>query len=171
MGINLTERRDTITRAWRLTGSPARRVADYAEMTIVPGAALVVEVPSENDRRARDIGLRLENWARWATAPGQRIASSQTGAICDRLRRAEFGEEQVNGERRRVDEDDALMIERTMRHLSSQHRLLLWYCYIKQAQPGEVCRRMSIPHQPVTQFIEIFRAAQEAVELLSGTAV
>lgn len=59
-----------------------------------------------------------------------------------------------------------MLIERTMRHLTTQHRLLLWYCYIQNARPKIVCRRMSIPQQPATQFVAIFRAAQEAVEKL-----
>lgn len=114
----------------------------------------------------KDIGLRLENWARWATAPGSRIAASQTGAICDRLRRAELGDQAASGERRKIDEPDALLLELNMRHLITQHRLLLWYCYIQNARPEVVCRRLSIPHRPATEFVAIFRAAQAAIELL-----
>lgn len=114
----------------------------------------------------KDIGLRLENWARWATGPGIRIAASQTAAICDRLRRNAIGEAPASGERRKIDEVDAVLIERNMQHLTTQHRLLLWYCYIKNAAPEVVCRRMSIPQQPATQFVAIFRAAQAGIESL-----
>lgn len=164
----MIERRDTITRAWRSKEAPVQHLVEYAEVAAAPRPSLPPPaVPSpQEERRARDIGLRLENWARWATAAGPRVASSQTGAICDRLRRAELGDEQVSGERRKIDEVDALTIERSMPHLTTQHRLLLWYCYIKQAQPGEVCRRMSIPQQPAITFVSLFRAAQAAVELL-----
>lgn len=125
------------------------------------------------DHERRDIGLRLENWSRWATfTPGGRVHASQTGAICDRLRREALGDAAGHGERRTVDEADALLIERAMRHVDNRTRMLLYWCYIKQAQPEVVCRKMSIAHRPATVFVEQFRQAQAAVESLlnKGTA-
>jgi DNA-directed RNA polymerase specialized sigma24 family protein len=115
----------------------------------------------------RDIGSRLENWARWSTANERRPASSPTAAFCDRLRREALGDtSKAPDERRRIDEEDALAIERAMRHLTTQHRMLLWWCYIRQAQPEVVCRKMSIAHKPATVFVNLFRQAQGAVESL-----
>jgi len=118
------------------------------------------------DHERRDIGLRLENWSRWATAGTRTIGVSPTGAYCDRLRREALGDEPKQGERRQVDEADALLIERAMPKLDTRTRMLLYWCYIKQAQPEVVCRKMSIAHRPATVFVEQFRQAQAAVESL-----
>lgn len=115
-----------------------------------------------NDRR--DIGSRLENWARWATlTSGPVAAASQTGAICERLRKAELGSAGSNDERRKIDEDDALLLEMGMRKLKTFDRLLLWWCYIDQARPEVVCRKLSIPRQPPSEFVRLFRTAQGAI--------
>lgn len=122
------------------------------------GAAALTE-------QRRDIGSRLENWARWATInSGPVAAASQTGAICERLRKAELGSAGSSDERRRIDEDDALLLELGMRRLRTFDRLLLWWCYIDQAPPHVVCRKLSIPHRPATQFLQAFRAAQLSIE-------
>lgn len=118
------------------------------------------------DHERRDIGLRLENWSRWATAGTRTIGVSPTGAYCDRLRREALGDEPKQGDRRQVDEADALLIERAMRHVDNRTRMLLYWCYIKQAQPEVVCRKMSIAHRPATVFVEQFRQAQTAVQYL-----
>lgn len=114
----------------------------------------------------RDIGWRLENWARVVTAAGPRVAASQTGAVCERLRRATEGTATTTGERRIVDEADAWRLENGMRELSTKHRTLLWWCYIKNAMPEVVCRKMGIPHRPATEFVQAFRDAQAAIELI-----
>lgn len=116
----------------------------------------------------RDIGWRLENWARVVTAGGPRVAASQTGAICDRLRRAVEGTAPLTGERRTLDEADAWAIEAGMRELSTKHRILLYWCYIKNARPEIVCNRMGIPSRPATDFVETFRQAQAAIESIVG---
>jgi len=110
----------------------------------------------------RDIGSRLENWAR-VYRDTYRAGISPTGAYCDQLRREALGETpQV--ERRRVDDADAALLERGMRELETKHRMLLYWCYIKQADPNVVCRRLSIAHRPATVFVGVFRAAQRAIE-------
>ncbi|QGZ42704.1 hypothetical protein IP92_05765 [Pseudoduganella flava] len=114
----------------------------------------------------RDIGWRLENWARVVADDARRPASSQTGAICDRMRKAAEGTAPTSIDRRQVDEADAWLIERTMPQLPLNHRLMLWWCYIRMAQPEVVCRKMGIPHRPATEFVEKFRAAQAAIEAL-----
>ncbi len=114
----------------------------------------------------RDIGWRLENWARVVTAGGPRVAASQTGAICDRLRRAVEGTAPASGERRTLDDADGWAIEAGMRELQTKHRILLWWCYIQNASPEMVCRKMGIPHRPATEFVGTFRAAQAAIECI-----
>ena len=118
------------------------------------------------EQERRDIGLRMENWSRWATAGARTIGVSPTGAYCDRLRREALGDEPKQGDRRQVDEADALLIERAMPKLDNRNRMLLYWCYIKQAQPEVVCRKMSIAHRPATVFVEQFRQAQAAVQCL-----
>ena len=116
----------------------------------------------------RDIGSRLEIWARWATlTTGPVSAASQTGAICERLRKAELGSAGGSDERRKVDEDDALLLELAMRKLKTFDRLLLWWCYIDQARPEVVCRKLSIPRHPATEFMRLFRSAQTSIESAS----
>lgn len=122
------------------------------------------------DHERRDIGLRLENWSRWATAGTRTIGVSPTGAYCDRLRREALGDDPKQGDRRQVDEADALLIERAMPKLDTRTRMLLYWCYIKQAQPEVVCRKMSIAHRPATVFVEQFRQAQAAIETLLDVA-
>lgn len=111
----------------------------------------------------RDIGWRLENWAR-VYRDTHRAGISPTGAFCDQLRREAEGEAPQQQDRRKVDEADAALIERGMRDLETKHRMLLWWCYIKQAEPNVVCRCMHIAHRPATVFVGVFRAAQAAIE-------
>jgi hypothetical protein len=110
----------------------------------------------------RDIGSRLENWAR-VYRDTYRVGISPTGAFCDQLRREAEGEK-AQTERRKVDEADAALLERGMRELETKHRLLLYWCYMRQAMPEVVCRKVSIAHRPATVFIGVFRDAQRAIE-------
>jgi DNA-directed RNA polymerase specialized sigma24 family protein len=111
----------------------------------------------------RDIGSRLENWARvFQDRPRQGI--SPTAAFCDQLRREAEGDAAVSPERRKIDEADAHAIERGMRELETKHRLILWWCYIRGAQMEVVCRKVGISHRPATIFINLFRDAQRAIE-------
>jgi len=165
----LTERRTTITRTWRAPGAPARRQDDMVEIGPVPrqdaGARPAPPAPGRPDSERREIGSRLENWARWATAAGYpTAAASQTGAICERLRKAEEGSAGASEERRQIDEADALLLEVGMRELETFDRLLLWWCYIDQARPEVVCRKLSIPRHPATEFVRLFRSAQSNIE-------
>jgi DNA-directed RNA polymerase specialized sigma24 family protein len=110
----------------------------------------------------RDIGSRLENWGR-VYRTSRTIGVSATGAYCDQLEREANGEK-PSGERRKVDEVDAAIIERAMRLLSRRDRQLLKLCYVDQAEPHVVCRKLSIAHRPATVFVTAFRGAQVAVE-------
>jgi hypothetical protein len=122
----------------------------------------------------KDIGLRLENWARWCMSSGGRTsADCMTGAICESLRKNALGDvwsgHQVRDE---TNNKDAIAIERGMRQLSIEQRLLLYWTYIAQARPEVVCRKLSIPMRGwgefgegrMDEFIARFRAAQEAIE-------
>lgn len=116
----------------------------------------------------RDIGSRLENWAR-VYRDTYRAGISPTGAFCDHLRREALGE-LPQAERRKVDEADARLIEVGMRELETKHRLLLYWCYIRQAMPEVVCRKVSIAHRPATVFVNLFRQAQAAIEAAAPRA-
>lgn len=112
----------------------------------------------------RDIGARLENWSAWCNGRlSPRAAVCATGAMCEQLRRDAQGG-LPGGHRCEVNENDALAIERAMRDLTQQHRDLLKYCYIKGDRPEIVCKKLNIPVRPVATFVEIFHAAQAAVE-------
>jgi hypothetical protein len=111
----------------------------------------------------RDIGSRLENWAR-VYRDTIRQGTSPTAAFCDHLRREAEGDTSASPERRKIDEADAHAIERGMRELETKYRLILWWCYIKQAQPEVVCRKVGIAHRPATVFVNLFRQAQAAIE-------
>jgi hypothetical protein len=160
--MQMIERREKVTLNWRPRGQPARRVDDFAE---IPHLAIAPVTPKVEPER-REIGLRLENWARWATETDRTIGSSGTAKMIDRAKREAGIVEERSGERRHIDEADALLLERAMRDLDTSHRMLLWWCYIRQAQPEVVCRKMNIAHRPATVFIDQFRQAQGAVETL-----
>lgn len=115
---------------------------------------------TDNDRR--DIGSRLENWAR-VYRPQRQIGVSPTGKFCDQLQREAEGE-RPGGERRKVDQVDAEAIEHAMRLLSWRDRNMLVLCYIEQKRPEAVCRVLGLSHRPATVFINAFRQAQGAVE-------
>lgn len=117
---------------------------------------------TESERR--DIGARLENWAR-VYRPQRTIGVSPTAAFCDHLKREALGGV-ATGERRKPDEADAEAIERAMRLLSHRDRLMLKLCYIDQERPEAVCRKLSLSHRPATIFVNAFRKAQGAVEAI-----
>jgi len=114
----------------------------------------------------RDIGSRLENWGR-VYRPSRTIGVSATAAFCDQLEREANGEK-PSAERRKVDEADAQVIEHAMRLLSHRDRQLLKLCYVDQAEPHVVCRKLSIAHRPATVFVGAFRRAQGAIETIAA---
>jgi hypothetical protein len=110
----------------------------------------------------KDIGWRLENWARWATARGSRGADCMTGAICESLRRNALGDVWSGHEVvEDMDTKDAARIQLAMPKIPFPQRLLLNWCYIEQARPEIVARKCSFP---VREFVPRFREAQEAIE-------
>jgi DNA-directed RNA polymerase specialized sigma24 family protein len=163
--MQMIERREKLTLNWRPRGQPARRVDDFAE---IPHLA-IAPVPAAVEPERKEIGARLENWARWNIAGTRTIGTSPTAVFCERLRKDALGEDPGHGERRAVDESDALRLELAMRGLDTRTRMILWWCYIQQAQPEVVCRKMGIAHKPATEFVSQFRQAQAAVEKLLDT--
>ena len=91
----------------------------------------------------RDIGARLENWAR--------------------LHRQDNAPAMEKGERRAYDLADAQLLDALMPQLVTQARTLLWWCYVKQETAEVVCRKVGIYHRPATYFVDAFRQAQAAV--------
>jgi DNA-directed RNA polymerase specialized sigma24 family protein len=112
----------------------------------------------------KDIGARLETWSRWATARGSRGADCMTGAICDGLRKAAVGNVRSGSSTDPIDASDAIRIEQAMHQIPVQQKMLLDWCYIKNARPEVICRKLSIPVRPASEFVNQFRAAQQALE-------
>jgi DNA-directed RNA polymerase specialized sigma24 family protein len=95
----------------------------------------------------RSIASRLENWAR----------------SYHRMRGAEPVQD-----RRVFDAEDALLLERAMPGLSSLHRSLLWWCYVKQETPEGACQMLGLENRPALHFLDAFGHARQAVEALVG---
>jgi hypothetical protein len=114
----------------------------------------------------KDIGLRLENWAKWATRySGGRGADCMTGAVCERLRKAALGNVWSGHDVvEELDSHDAERIQRAMPSIEINHRFMLNYTYVEQLQPEKVCRLLRIPFRPSSEFVARFRAAQQAIE-------
>ncbi|WP_208281687.1 hypothetical protein [Massilia oculi] len=125
------------------------------------------------EQERRDIGLRLENWSTWARESRGDTETTPIGRMYEITRLADsiaagVVESSANSSRA-IDEADALLLERNMRHLETKQRLILYWCYINRAQPEVVCRKVSIQHRPISIFIEQFRQAQAAIESLVTT--
>lgn len=112
----------------------------------------------------KDIGARLETWSRWATARSSRGADCMTGAVCDGLRKAAVGNVRSGGAAVPIDASDAIRIEQAMHQIPVQQRLLLRWCYIEQARSEVICRKLSIPVRPASEFVNRFREALAAIE-------
>jgi len=115
------------------------------------------------DHDQREIGFRLENWGR-CYEERRVIGISPTGAFCDRIKREKLGEPPSN-ERRRVDPDDAEIVERIVCSLVPRDRELLVLCYIRNAAHSEICRKMRFPYKQVAVFIAALRKAQFEVQV------
>lgn len=115
----------------------------------------------------KDIGARLEAWARWATRSSRGGSDCMTGAICESMRRAELGDVWSGHHvRDDIDDDtaDAVCIQRGMVQLSVQHRFVLHWRYIERARREVICRMCNIPVKPISEFERIFVDAQCAIE-------
>ena len=158
----MTERRTTITVGWR-PARPTLRQDDYREVTHFQPVNRPRPAPPPPEQRA--IESRLINWARWTTAPmGSRVAASQTGAICDRLRRAAEGDQDNSQERRKLDEADALLIERNLWKLRGTQRSLLRMHFVLGWRWAAIMRLLGKPVKKAT-FEILLANAQEAIEL------
>lgn len=115
----------------------------------------------------RDIGSRLENWAR-VYRDTYRPGVSGTSVFIDHVKRERLGEP-PGRDRRSADAEDAAHVEAGMVRLKlmglpqRRARELLIRCYIDGEHPGEVCREMRIPHRPRSAFVDAFRDAQDAI--------
>lgn len=96
----------------------------------------------------RDIGSRLENWAR----------------LFHRQRSAE------QQDRRAFDELDARLLEHAMQALPTLQRSLLWWSYVRMETPEQVARRLGLQVKPAVLFVEAFQHAQAAAKHLVGLA-
>jgi hypothetical protein len=157
----LTDRRATLTLTWRPVGTHARRFDDFAEVPY--DQPLPTRAPEAPEPDRRDIGIRLENWARMVR-PDRERAISPTAAFCDRLKREALGDQSGVDDRRSLDEADAWLLESCMRNLPTPQRRMLWLCYVEMESPDSICRKLSIRHKPASNFTDAFYAAQRAVE-------
>lgn len=138
----MTERRTTITRNWRPTSAPAKRIDDFQEVPVEANVAQPAPTPAPaRVIERRSIGRRLENWGMWANAAPSRGGGSDnmTAVICDNMRRHAVGELHppapvTDG----IDLADAERINRAFTKLPDIHRAVLHWTYIVGAKPWAV---------------------------------
>lgn len=112
----------------------------------------------------RDIDSRLTNWSRWNTATmGPRVSASNTGAICEAMRRAVEGSQDNSQERRKIDDNDALLIERNLWKLRGTQRTLLRMHYVNGWRWPLILRMIGHPVSKL-RFESLLKNAQEAIE-------
>lgn len=109
----------------------------------------------------KDIGERLTNWGDWCNGSTSRPGLSQTGAICDQLRRAAVGIEWDGVERRHVDEADAVLIGRAIVRVHMDYRRLLGLHYVDRVRPGLIAAMLRFS---VREYEGRLSAAQAAIE-------
>lgn len=90
-----------------------------------------------------------------------------TGIVCESMRKVAIGNvwsgHQVRGD---VDDKDAALLESAICTLPIQQLQLLCLCFVRNAPSYIVCRKLKIPQRPASEFVERFRAAQEAIEVI-----
>lgn len=158
----MTERRNTLTLNWRPAGQPARRVDDFAQVAYVPPQAT-----RKTDELRPDMGViheRLQNWARWANAEYRIINRSPTAVHCDRLRREAGQEIAFADERRKIDEDDAYLIERSLFQLTGTQTKMLRMFYAEGRRWQPICRVLQFPVRQEL-FESMLANAQQAIEV------
>lgn len=92
----------------------------------------------------RNIGSRLENWARLYT---QHRGVQQE-------------------ERRAFDQADAELLDRAMVGLPTLQRSLLWWCCVKLDTPADAGLTLGMANMPVVRMFDAFRVAQVTLEAL-----
>ena len=153
--------RPIITVGWR-PGRPTLRQDEFVETAAE--RAPETDEPEQGQPEQRAVDSRLINWARWnLAATGSRVAASQTGAICDRLRRASEGIQDNSDERRKIDEHDALLIERNLWKLRGTQRSLLRMHYVNGWKWPVILRVLGRKVKKA-HFDIILANAQEAIE-------
>jgi hypothetical protein len=145
----LTERRTTITRAWRPEGAASVRVDDFQELGAEPAPTRVAPIRvAERVIERRSISRRLENWGMWANAGPSRSGGSDnmTAVICENMRRHAVGElhppAQVDT---RIDMVDAEAINRAITRIDELHRWVLHWTYVVCAKPWGVAGACGFP--------------------------
>ncbi|MFK3738966.1 hypothetical protein [Massilia sp. TN1-12] len=159
----MTDRRSTITLNWRPAGQPARRVDDFAEVPYTPRNA--TRRQERQDHASSPIHERLQNWARWANAKERFIARSATAAFCDRLKKEAGLLESFSDERRRMDDEDAYLIELSLFHLRGTQKAILRMHYVEGRAWQPIMRVLQFPVRREL-FESLLRTAQAAVELM-----
>lgn len=175
----MTDRRATITRNWRPTGSPARRIDDTVEVLERPQVT-AEQAPARQIER-RSIGRRLENWGAWANMDPSRggggSSDSMTNAFCREMREYErlFGKRKViDTDTRvsppaeavhRIDVLDAERINCAFPRLPEMHRAVLQWTYVVGAKSWAVAGACGFPSR---EYDARLVDAQQAIEAVVG---
>ncbi len=136
----MTERR-TITLGWRSSGVRAQRVDDFQEESAAP--APVKALPTAPAEK-RGLESRMQNWVRWCTTWGgyPRGGDEDSAArACRMAYEAQFGPAPSSGggERREIDEQDAIRVERSLWQLPNLQRDLVRLHYVRGRAWFQIC--------------------------------
>lgn len=140
----MTERRAKITLGWRPAGAPARRHDDYLEVPVEPEP---VDAQSARQVERRDIESRMQNWVRWCSTWGcYPRGDEDSAARAIRLAyEAKFGcAGSASKERREIDEQDAMLIERSLWKLPPVQREILRLHYVRRREWFDICRIVGV---------------------------
>lgn len=159
----MTERRTTITRSWRAP-TPARRIDDFVEVAAEPEPQ--PEPARQVERRA--IESRMQNWVRWCSTWGcYPRGDEDSAARAIRIAyEAKFGcAGNASAERREIDEQDAMLIERSLWQLPPVQRDILRLHYVRRRAWFDICRIVGV-RVSRRGFAERLAEAQAAIESL-----
>ncbi len=143
----MTERRATITLGWRPSGTPARRADDFLEVPADPAPAPLRPAPPIEQR---GLESRLQNWVRWCTTWGSYPRGGDEDSVARACRiayEAKYGpapSASSGTERREIDEQDAIRIERSLWHLPNLQRDLVRLHYVRGRKWFEICHIVGI---------------------------
>jgi len=113
----------------------------------------------------RPIQIRLENWA-FCYRDRREQGKSMTGIICEDLERhaGQIRGLDEYGPRREMDENDAQLIELSVRGIRPLSRNLLRFHYMFNSPREFLCRRFKIPRKPEAIFLITLKHAEREVE-------
>lgn len=125
---------------------------------------------------------RLENWGKCQRSGG-RPGSGQvmpaketrrpgsggqgykcmTEVICNGLRMAAEGERAWNGDRSKLDYEDAYKVNAAWVMLKDRQKTMLKLCFVDNEPPNVICRKLNILHWPAEHFKDEFYTSMDAM--------